>query len=102
MTNRRAEPAPGQNSWQPSREQRLWMYRTMFKARYFEASIKPIYLEGKKPRFNMANGPTPGEMHLASGQEPCAAAVCIHLRPEDTVTSTHRPHHVAIAKGVDL
>lgn len=28
--------------------------------------------------------------------------VCAHLTAEDTVTSTHRPHHVAIAKGVDL
>jgi pyruvate dehydrogenase E1 component alpha subunit len=41
-------------------------------------------------------------MHLAAGQEPCAAGVCVHLKKEDTVTATHRPHHVAIAKGVDL
>jgi TPP-dependent pyruvate/acetoin dehydrogenase alpha subunit len=50
----------------------------------------------------MANGPLPGEMHLSNGQEPCAVGVCAHLRAEDTVTATHRPHHVAIAKGVDL
>ncbi|MEH6471123.1 MAG: thiamine pyrophosphate-dependent dehydrogenase E1 component subunit alpha [Halopseudomonas sp.] len=41
-------------------------------------------------------------MHLSNGQEPCAVGVCAHLTAEDTVTSTHRPHHVAIAKGVDL
>ncbi len=98
----RTTAAAKKNSWQPSPEQRLWMYKTMVKARYFEDSIKPIYLEGKQPRFNMANGPIPGEMHLASGQEPCAVGVCAHLRAEDTVTSTHRPHHVAIAKGVNL
>jgi TPP-dependent pyruvate/acetoin dehydrogenase alpha subunit len=81
---------------------RLWMYATMVKSRHFEALIKSAYLEGKSPVFNMAKGPVPGEMHLSDGQEPCAVGVCAHLRPEDTVTSTHRPHHVAIAKGVDL
>jgi acetoin:2,6-dichlorophenolindophenol oxidoreductase subunit alpha len=50
----------------------------------------------------MAKGPIPGEMHLSDGQEPCAVGVCAHLTPEDTVTATHRPHHIAIAKGVDL
>ena len=81
---------------------RLWMYATMVKSRYFEACIKPAYFEGKSPVFNMAKGPIPGEMHLSDGQEPCAVGVCAHLRPGDTVTATHRPHHVAIAKGVDL
>lgn len=82
--------------------QRLWMYRTMVKSRYFEALIKPAYFEGKQPLFNMAKGPIPGEMHLSDGQEPCAVGVCAHLQAEDTVTATHRPHHVAIAKGVEL
>ncbi len=86
----------------PDREQQLWMYRAMVKSRYFEQSIKGAYLEGKQPVFNMANGPIPGEMHLSDGQEPCAVGVCAHLHPADTVTATHRPHHIAIAKGVDL
>lgn len=81
---------------------RLWMYATMVKSRHFEACIKPAYFEGKTPVFNMAKGPLPGEMHLSDGQEPCAVGVCAHLRPSDTVTATHRPHHIAIAKGVDL
>lgn len=81
---------------------RLWMYATMVKSRHFETLIKPAYFEGKTPTFNMARGPIPGEMHLSNGQEPCAVGVCAHLRPEDSVTSTHRPHHVAIAKGVNL
>jgi acetoin:2,6-dichlorophenolindophenol oxidoreductase subunit alpha len=87
---------------QPDARQRLWMYRTMFKSRLFEDAIKPAYLEGKQPLFNMAKGPIPGEMHLASGQEPCAVGVCAHLRADDAVTATHRPHHIAIAKGVNL
>ena len=86
----------------PSPELRLWMYAHMVKSRHFEDTIKAAYLEGKQPLFNMAKGPIPGEMHLSSGQEPCAVGVCAHLRADDTVTATHRPHHIAIAKGVDL
>lgn len=78
------------------------MYSTMVLSREFEAAIKPAYLEGKQPLFNMAKGPIPGEMHLSDGQEPCAVGVCAHLRASDTVTATHRPHHIAIAKGVNL
>lgn len=81
---------------------RIWMYATMAKSRHFEALIKVAYFEGKTPVFNMAKGPVPGEMHLSDGQEPCAVGVCAHLQAEDTVTATHRPHHIAIAKGVDL
>lgn len=87
---------------QSNRNHRVWMYETMVKSRTFEEAIKEAYLEGKQPLFNMAKGPIPGEMHLSNGQEPCAVGVCAHLRPDDAVTSTHRPHHVAIAKGVDL
>ncbi|EXF43283.1 TPP-dependent acetoin dehydrogenase complex, E1 component subunit alpha [Pseudomonas sp. BAY1663] len=41
-------------------------------------------------------------MHLSNGQEPCAVGVCAHLEAGDIVTATHRPHHIAVAKGVDL
>jgi len=90
------------SSTRTNNPQRLWMYHHMVKSRAFEDAIKPAYFEGKQPLFNMAKGPIPGEMHLSDGQEPCAVGVCAHLRPDDTVTATHRPHHVAIAKGVDL
>lgn len=86
----------------PSKENLLWMYRTMAQARHFEETMASAYMEGKTPKFDIGSGPVPGEMHLAAGQEPCAAGVCVHLRPTDTVTATHRPHHAAIAKGVDL
>lgn len=81
---------------------RLWMYENMVRSRRYEERIKEAYLEGKQPLFNMAKGPIPGEMHLSNGQEPCAVGVCAHLRDDDAVTATHRPHHIAIAKGVDL
>lgn len=86
----------------PTRQQQLWMYEKMVVSRRFEEAITTIYMEGKKPVFNMANGPIPGEMHLSNGQEPCAVGVCAHLGPQDIVTATHRAHHQAIAKGVDL
>jgi Pyruvate/2-oxoglutarate dehydrogenase complex, dehydrogenase (E1) component, eukaryotic type, alpha subunit len=86
----------------PTKSDTLWMYETMEKARYYEDTMAAVYMEGKSPKFDIGAGTVPGEMHLAAGQEPCAAGVCVHLRPDDTVTATHRPHHVAIAKGVDL
>jgi len=85
-----------------TRTQKLWMFEKMVESRHFENLIKPAYFEGKQPVFNMAKGPLPGEMHLSDGQEPCAVGVCAHLRPCDAVTATHRPHHIAIAKGVNL
>lgn len=85
-----------------NKEQLLWMYSTMVKARYYEDTMATVYMEGKKPKFDIGAGTVPGEMHLAAGQEPCAAGVCVHLRRDDTVTAPHRPHHVAIAKGIDL
>lgn len=87
---------------QPTKEKKLWMYENMVVSRRFEEIIEKIYMEGKTPAFNMADGPIPGEMHLSNGQEPVAVGVCAHLNPEDIVTATHRSHHQAIAKGVDL
>nr|WP_233265214.1 thiamine pyrophosphate-dependent dehydrogenase E1 component subunit alpha [Halomarina oriensis] len=78
------------------------MYEAMVTARHYEERLQEEYLEGKQPAFDISAGPIPGELHLAAGHEAAAAGVCAHLRPEDTVTATHRPHHVAIAKGVDL
>lgn len=86
----------------PSRDTLGWMYSNMVLSRRLEESISKIYFEGKTPVFNMANGPIPGEMHLSDGQEPVAVGVCAHLNAEDIVTATHRPHHQAIAKGVNL
>ncbi|MEM0950386.1 MAG: thiamine pyrophosphate-dependent dehydrogenase E1 component subunit alpha [Pseudomonadota bacterium] len=86
----------------PTQDEQLWMYRNMVTSRKFEEAIAKIYFEGKTPVFSMADGPIPGEMHLSDGQEPVAVGVCAHLNPGDVVTATHRPHHQAIAKGVDL
>jgi pyruvate dehydrogenase E1 component alpha subunit len=78
------------------------MYADMVTARHYEERLQEEYLAGKQPAFDISAGPIPGELHLAAGQEAAAAGVCQHLRDDDTVTAPHRPHHVAIAKGVDL
>jgi len=86
----------------PSNETLREMHRQMLRIRLFEETIQQVYFEGKTPAFDIAAGPVPGEMHLAAGQEPVAAGVCAHLRPTDAVTATHRPHHVALAHGMDM
>ncbi len=78
------------------------MFATMVKIRRFEEQLREIYMEGKQPVFDIAAGTVPGEMHLAAGQEPVAVGVMPHLKPGDAITATHRPHHVAIAQGMDL
>ncbi|AHG04651.1 acetoin:2,6-dichlorophenolindophenol oxidoreductase subunit alpha [Halobacterium sp. DL1] len=78
------------------------LYDDVVTARYYEERLQEEYLEGKQPAFDISAGPIPGELHLAAGQEAAGAGVCAHLRDDDTVTAPHRPHHVAIAKGVDL
>ena len=85
-----------------TKEQLLAMYGQMWSIRFFEDALASAYMEGKTPAFDIGSGPVPGEMHLAAGQEPVAVGTCAHLRQEDTVVGTHRPHHFAIAKGVDL
>ncbi|MBV8914122.1 MAG: hypothetical protein JOZ05_13915, partial [Acetobacteraceae bacterium] len=57
-------------------------------------------------RFELAaqiacrKGETPGFLHLYIGEEAVATGVCAHLRRSDWVTSTHRGHGHALAKGV--
>jgi pyruvate dehydrogenase E1 component alpha subunit len=83
-------------------ETRLGLYRTMVLARTFEEAVLREYHADKGPGFDIGKGLVPGEMHLAAGQEPVAAGVCAHLTTDDAVTATHRPHHFAVAHGVDM
>jgi pyruvate dehydrogenase E1 component alpha subunit len=48
----------------------------------------------------LAEGLIPGFIHLSIGQEAIAAGVMDVLAPADTITSTHRGHGHAIAKGM--
>ena len=86
----------------PTPQQRIWMYEKMLTSRKLDEQVFEAYWEGKKPVFNMGKGPLPGEMHQSFGQEPTAVGVCVHLGADDAVGAGHRPHHVAIARGVNL
>lgn len=86
----------------PNGEQLLEMDRQAWTIRLFEEALARVYMEGKSPAFDIGSGTVPGEMHLSAGQEPVAVGTCAHLGQEDTVVGTHRAHHFAIAKGVDL
>jgi pyruvate dehydrogenase E1 component alpha subunit len=70
--------------------QLLDMYRTMLTIRRFEERCNHLYMQGR----------IPSTLHLYIGQEAVAAGVCAHLRPDDDLFSTHRPHGHALAKGV--
>jgi pyruvate dehydrogenase E1 component alpha subunit len=47
------------------------------------------------------SGEAPGVVHPSIGQEAVAVGVCANLRREDRITSTHRGHGHALAKGAD-
>ncbi len=70
--------------------------------RTYEEAILREYHADKSPGFDIGAGLVPGEMHLSAGQEPVAAGIGAHLSADDALTATHRPHHVAIAHGIDL
>ncbi|MSO96183.1 MAG: thiamine pyrophosphate-dependent dehydrogenase E1 component subunit alpha [Thermoleophilia bacterium] len=80
------------NSHPLDREALLSAYRVMTTIREFE---ERIHLE-------MALGEIPGFVHLYAGEEAVAAGVCCHLDDGDRITSTHRGHGHAIAKGCDV
>lgn len=48
------------------------------------------------------NSEMPGFLHLYVGEEAVAAGVCVALRPDDQIGSTHRGHGHLVAKGGDL
>jgi pyruvate dehydrogenase E1 component alpha subunit len=68
------------------------LYHTMLTIRRFEERCNYLYMQGR----------IPSTLHLYIGQEAVAAGVCAHLHPSDIITSTHRPHGHAIAKGVSI
>jgi pyruvate dehydrogenase E1 component alpha subunit len=76
----------------PERETAIELYRTMRRIRQFEDRVHQYFQAGR----------IPGTVHQYQGQEAVAAGVCGHLRRADYITSTHRPHGHAIAKGIPL
>lgn len=68
----------------------LELYRTMLLIRRFEERVYYLFLDGE----------IPGTLHQYQGQEAVATGVCAALETSDWITSTHRPHGHALAKGV--
>ncbi len=70
----------------------LSLYRKMVLIRQFEERVKYLFLEGIMP----------GTIHQYQGEEAVAVGVCSALKPDDVITSTHRPHGHALAKGLTV
>jgi 2-oxoisovalerate dehydrogenase E1 component len=68
----------------------LRLYEQMVLLRRFESVAQVACRKGE----------TPGFLHLYIGEEAVAVGVSAHLRNDDWVTSTHRGHGHALAKGV--
>ena len=68
----------------------LGLYERMVLIREFEEQVKFLFLEGRMP----------GTIHQCQGQEATAVGVCSVLTDADYITSTHRPHGHALAKGL--
>ncbi len=75
-----------------TRDVTIWLelYRTMMTIRRFEERCNALFLQGR----------IPSTLHLYVGEEAVATGVCSVLRQDDFITSTHRPHGHALAKGV--
>ena len=74
------------------KEQARWIYKTMNEIRFFEEKVHKIFSDGQIPGF----------VHLYVGEEAVATSVMSQLTDDDYITSTHRGHGHAIAKGCDL
>jgi TPP-dependent pyruvate/acetoin dehydrogenase alpha subunit len=74
------------------RELGLAMLRMMIRIRVLEEGIEKHFLAGDVPGF----------AHLSIGQEAVAAGTCAHLRPDDSIASTHRGHGHTLAKGTEM
>jgi len=70
----------------------LSLFRKMSLIRQFEERVKYLFLEGIMP----------GTIHQYNGQEAIAVGVCSALEADDVITSTHRPHGHAIARGIGV
>ncbi len=68
------------------------MFRLMYTIRVFELTTERAHLDGELY----------GPFHSSLGQEAISVGACAALGPDDVVTSTHRGHGHAIAKGAAL
>jgi len=84
------KPQPPKAAQPETPEFLLSLYRQMVLIRQFEERVKFLFLEGIMP----------GTIHQYQGQEAVAVGVCSALEARDVITSTHRPHGHALARGL--
>jgi len=65
--------------------------REMILIREFESRVQSLFSDNELPGF----------VHLCLGQEAVAVGACSAITDDDYITSTHRGHGHAIAKGLD-
>jgi pyruvate dehydrogenase E1 component alpha subunit len=70
----------------------LALYTTMARIRAFEETALAAHKAGE----------IPGPLHVSIGQEAVAAGICMNLRTDDRITSNHRGHGHALAKGAGV
>ena len=75
-----------------NRARLLALYATMSRIRAFEETALAAHRAGE----------IPGPLHVSIGQEAVAAGVCLNLRQDDRITSNHRGHGHALAKGAGV
>lgn len=75
-----------------NKKKAVWIYENMNKIRFFENTVREIFGKGEIPGF----------VHLYAGEEAVATGVMSQLEDDDYITSTHRGHGHAIAKGCDI
>ena len=68
------------------------LFKDIIRLRKFEDKVYQLFLKGELP----------GTIHQYQGQEAVAVGICSVLEKSDWITSTHRPHGHAIAKGVSM
>jgi len=91
VTAKPRKPRPPRPRRRPyERDFLLGLYRRMVLIRQFEEQVRFLFLEGSMP----------GTIHQCQGQEATAVGVTSALGPGDYITSTHRPHGHALAKGL--
>ncbi len=76
----------------PSKDMLTGFYTMMVRIRKFEEMLMEVFSRGEILGF----------LHVSIGQEAAPTAVCAHLNADDCISTTHRGHGWAIAKGIEI
>ncbi|MCD6571187.1 MAG: thiamine pyrophosphate-dependent dehydrogenase E1 component subunit alpha [Deltaproteobacteria bacterium] len=76
----------------PGKAKLIEFYTKMVRIRKIEQKLMEVF----------SNGEIPGFIHVSIGQEAAPVGICSHLSDSDYISTTHRGHGHALAKGIDL